>query len=657
MSNLLRSFFQVVVVLSLSIPFAGYAQSVAAASAIEYHFPLDGSSFVPTNSAIIVRPSLAVDRSSVSSSAFRVSGSMSGVHAGSVKLSDDGKTLVFQPSERFAVGEQVTVQLENIRTTDGQIVESKSFSFDISPTEHATQSNNSVFVEDQSPISLDAPASLPSDWPQMTVLTNDHPAAGDLFVASFSAATGAGSNHAYRMILDSLANPVYYAKPARMLDFDFKVLPNGRLAFCEGGYVAGSQAIIDAGTKYYIMDSNYTVVDSFDMRRVSSSYVTDFHDIQILPNGHALMLGVDTIPNWNMSKDLPGAKSNALFVGAVIEEVDNSINSPVWVWRSWDAGHYLDTDAVNENANLMGPVVDAVHANSIQQDTDGNILLSSRHLDEVSKINRSDANGSFIWRLGGKHNQFTFVNDSIHFSHQHDARRISNGNLTLFDNGNYRHFAVKIDTLIDSSITPPDTMYDTAHKPFARACEYHLDMSNMTATLVWHYDHDSTIESTAMGSVQRLDNGNSLVCWGLAFNPGIGFVDQPNITEVRPDKSIAYELHMVAPVYTYRAFKAPWKSASSGVSSSTAGGQPILGEPFPNPSTGISRVILGSPNGKPIQLNLFDALGRMVRSYYSGSVATAAALEISTDGLPNGSYRLVLQSESGTASRQLVIAR
>jgi len=72
----------------------------------------------------------------------------------------------------------------------------------------------------------------------------------------------------------------------------------------------------------------------------------------------------------------------------------------------------------------------------ISYDNDGNLLISSRHLDEITKINRTT--GSIIWRLGGKNNQFAFPNDSLGFSHQHAIRRIGNENILLFDNGNFR---------------------------------------------------------------------------------------------------------------------------------------------------------------------------------------------------------------------------
>ena len=41
-------------------------------------------------------------------------------------------------------------------------------------------------------------------------------------------------------------------------------------------------------------------------------------------------------------------------------------------------------------------------------ETDGNIILSCRNTSEVIKISR--VTGEIIWRLQGKHNQFTFTN-------------------------------------------------------------------------------------------------------------------------------------------------------------------------------------------------------------------------------------------------------
>lgn len=79
---------------------------------------------------------------------------------------------------------------------------------------------------------------------------------------------------------------------------------------------------------------------------------------------------------------------------AIIQELDQSKNV-VFQWRSWD--HFRITDATHED--LTAALVDYVHANALEVDNDGNILLSSRHLDEITKIDRQT--GNIIWRLDG----------------------------------------------------------------------------------------------------------------------------------------------------------------------------------------------------------------------------------------------------------------
>ena len=117
-----------------------------------------------------------------------------------------------------------------------------------------------------------------------------------------------------------------------------------------------------------------------------------------------------------------------------------------------------------------------------------------RHLSSIVKINRKT--GDVMWILGGKQNEFTFINEHgenapTYFSYQHDISVLPNGNFTLFDNGEQ-------------------------HSPnYSRGVEYKLDVPNKTATLVWEYRHlPNDIYAAAMGSVERLPNGNYIVGWG-----------------------------------------------------------------------------------------------------------------------------------------------
>jgi hypothetical protein len=659
-----------------------FAQSQSERPTIEYNFPMNGSKYVPSNTPIILRPTLPVALPTASKNLI-VTGTMTGRHDGTMILSDDNRTLIFTPTDPFESGERVTVSLgTGVAAANSVELAPISFSFEVQDNEQS----QSPFLE-HTPANFDAAplaanrGSLPPRNPihtlsgdtMLSVVIDSNASPGYLFFATFNSqafSTDTGSAGANRIVLDKNGNTVYLKPALDRIDWDFQPQPNGLMTFYSM-----------QRDKWYAMDSNYIIVDSF---RTTSPYTADFHDLELLTHHHALMLSYYPIKPYDLSKY--GGSDTATFIGGVIEEID-SLKNPIWIWRSWDPDHYLDTDATYDlpSETLQTPPTpfDAVHENSIQIDTDGNILLSARALDEVSKISRKD--GSFIWRLGGKHNQFTFIGDSIHFSHQHAVRRIANGDITLFDNGNYNHTAEILDTDIfppdtniytnppDTVITPADTEIGTNLIPtFARACEYDVDTNDMTAKLVWYYDDDSTIASQAMGYVQRLPDGNTLINWGLDQLAGSG-LPQIAVTEVTPDKRITFEMDASNQITIYRAFKFPSPNYDTGfvapasqdtllpsavATESSYVNSPELGSPFPNPSNGSSTVTITATPSDRLELDLYDPLGRLARTYFSGiASSTTFSLELLTGDLPNGAYELVLRGMGGTVSRQFDILR
>jgi hypothetical protein len=330
--------------------------------------------------------------------------------------------------------------------------------------------------------------------------------------------TNAGQGFHAQMILDRFGELVYY-RPLLYSNGspDFKVQKNGMISYF-------------LNLKYYILDSTFTVVDSVACKNGIS---TDEHEMQILPNGNFLILGYESVfmnlsaIDWFKPAGTHGS-SVANVKCVVIQEQDPAKNV-VFEWHSKDYFAFTDADSLwFSNPNN----VDWTHSNALDLDNDGNILLSTRHFDEITKINRLDS--SIIWRFGGKQNQFTLLNDTIPFYGQHYVRRNTNGNLTLFDNG----FRVL-----------------TAPYHGARALEYQLDEVNKTAALVWGYVYDSTMYSRAMGNVQRQPNGNTLV--------NFGFNSVNNVTFVVVDsmKNKVFELFFPDSETTYRAFnfqQLPW---------------------------------------------------------------------------------------------------
>jgi hypothetical protein len=311
--------------------------------------------------------------------------------------------------------------------------------------------------------------------------------------------------------LDNNGEPVYYQKVSdNVIATDFKKLSNGFLAYWDG----------TGGGAYHILNNNYKEVKKITPG--NGYYFVDEHDLQLLPNNHYLILIYDP-ETIDMSQIVPEGNPEATVIGVVIQELDGDGNV-VFQWNSFD--HIPITDT---NRDLTASRIDYVHSNAIDLDKDGNILLSSRHLDEITKINRQT--GDIIWRLGGKANQFAFstapgISDTPYFYKQHDIRQLPNGDISLFDNHN-------------------------DHTPMnSRALEFSLDEQNKTATLVWEYRNDPDVFSGFMGNVQHLPNGNILIGWGG--------VSSPNVTEIKPDGTKLFEMGFDSPYVNYRAFRFPW---------------------------------------------------------------------------------------------------
>ncbi len=495
---------------------------------VQYISPVHNSIFNSRSSQIIIRPGIDLDASSlVQPDLITVVGSQNGNYAGQIVLSEDRKTVIFKADHLFNPKEIVTVTLNpGLKDFRGNPISPFSFQFTITPLDKTL--NPYRVLPDLDPlysipdaikneIQKTADDPLPSDFPTFEVQTTGDTSAGTIFFSPTHFSSGDG----YNVIVDNSGEIQYYKKITTGAPVDFKVLPNGMLAY---GVMYEYHSFVGGGpTKFYMMDNTYTVVDSFEM---GNGYIADSHEFQWLPNGHALMLAYDLQP-VDMSGIVPGGHPGALVAGSVVQELDADKNV-VFQWRSWD--HYNLTDSYQD---LTQSMFDAIHINSIELDHDGNLLISAMALAEITKVSRQT--GEIIWRMGGKNNEFTFINESqenapIYFMWQHDVRRIDNGNITVFDDG------------------------DPELRPYTRVVEYQIDETGKTATNVWEYRHSPDIYTSVMGNAQRLPNGNTLIGWGIASMLG-----KTAVTEVDPAGNVVFELAFNKLLFTsYRAFRFNW---------------------------------------------------------------------------------------------------
>jgi hypothetical protein len=139
--------------------------------------------------------------------------------------------------------------------------------------------------------------------------------------------------------------------------------------------------------------------------------------------------------------------------------------------------------------------------------------------------------------MGSPRGEFTYVgeheeNAPYYHARQHNIQRHANGNITLFDNGEFH--------------TPP----------YSRGVEYSLDEVNKVATLVSEQRYpNGNIFTVTAGNAQLLSNGSWFIGYGV---PNPQFVTR-NAVEYHPDGSIAFELSLPNGVLAYRVSKFPWK--------------------------------------------------------------------------------------------------
>ena len=496
------------------------SQSISSQSlAPQYYSPLQNAEYVSKDATIVVRYGPVLSNQNLDDLKFTIQGSKSGLHAGKIIIADDHKTVIFKPVSPFTPGEQVTANVSRL-DLDGQTSYSPlSYTFRVAINQRPGSPGSSELSAPPLPSYPPRSAfpnflTVPQDIPHYVItMTSPIPAEGDIFVAPFfwtKAEIGS-----YLLILNDQGQLVYYQSVASALDaWDFKEQSNGLLSYYD-----------QKNSTFYLMNSHYQVVNTYP---AGDGYSADLHELQILPNGNALLMIYDA-ETVDMSDIVSGGKQNATVTGLVIQELDPSKNV-IFEWRSWDHFSFFDS-----TSSLTDQDIDLIHGNSLALTNDGNLLLSSRNLDEITKINLQT--GQVMWRLGGKANMFTFVNSQT-FAYQHDVRQLPNGDITVFDNQGTQQVPA-----------PSEGM------------EYKIDETNKTVTQVWSFTHALPVFATFMGNTQRLADGNTVLGWGAPSQAnGYSFI---TMTEVSPDNQTLFELTFDQSYVSYRAFRFPWQGTPS----------------------------------------------------------------------------------------------
>ncbi len=267
-----------------------------------------------------------------------------------------------------------------------------------------------------------------------------------------------------------------------------EILPDGDLLVDNYGY--GLQELAPDGREAWSWKGDY------------------HHDFERLPNGNTILLIARSEPVrkgfYAQGKEPDHMRTD------VVLELDRS-GRPVWEFSFGD-----HIEELHELAGLPCPVrysrrdhigvesevapADWAHTNTIELLPDtplghrdrrfraGNLLFSFRALDLIGVIDRKREEISWAWGLG--------ILDG-----QHQPTMLGNGNILLFDNGTYRGQSAVI------------------------------EMNPQSSEIVWRYEQGPDFYSPFRSGVQRLENGNTLICES----------DAGRIFEVTPHREIVWD--------------------------------------------------------------------------------------------------------------------
>jgi len=484
----------------------------------QYLSPLPNSKHVSRKSKIILRFNASSPHDILNLQEFIVlKGADKAEYKGTIQIASDQKTVIFTPDEHFNAGEMITVKLNPSFTNNNSGNSIYEYRFKISKEEFAEPV---IFPDEKMPVTarlrkstspkisgkariLSNGVSVPANFPEIDVSLNNNPDDGLIFI-------NYRRYPRYQLILENSGEPVWYW---RVPDDrrDFKAQPNGQLSMMIRDGYGGS------GNGYIVLDEHYEYVKTI---RATNGYYTDEHELIMLPDSGYFIIGRrEEIVDMSAY----GKPSNATVRETCIQEYTKN-DELIFQWAAWD---HFDPADLDYEVNGNDYYIRFPHMNAIFIDEDGHILLSSRHLNEVTKIHRYT--GEIIWRLSGQNNQFTFINDDLNgFRSQHAIRAVGNNRYTVFDNGN--------------SHEPPQS----------RAVEYQIDTNDSTATLVWEFRNDQPqYYSYYMGNAQRLPNGNTLINWAIG--------ELPKLSEITPAGEKAYEMTFADGTHVYRTFKMDWQ--------------------------------------------------------------------------------------------------
>jgi hypothetical protein len=443
--------------------------------------------------------------------AVSVVGERSGAHGGRLRAYSQGDGASFAPSTPFDAGERVSVS-----ATIGAAGAGKQIGYRFGVDTPYSTAHTPVFGNPQAaPADYQSFYTLPgAQAPVMTVTVPDRdPSAGDILTTN-----GPGPGQYGPLIYAPDGELVWFqrlsggdtAENLSEQTFDGKrALTWWKGRVLELGFGQGEDIV---------MNSRYQTV-----ARITggNGLKADLHDFQIEPHDIAYITAYNPI---RCDLTQVGGTSDGSIVDTAVEQIDLKTGLVRWEWHSLD--HIGASESEVETPT--GPIPwDYFHLNSIEPESDGNLLISARSTWAGYLLD--GAAGKVLWRLGGNKSSFK-MGPGTKMAWQHDARVLPDGDVTFFDDGS----------------NPP------IHSQ-SRAVRIKLDLAHHQARLVSAFTHkDPPLLAASQGNMQTLRDGSTLVGYGGGV---------PAISQYARDGSLLLDAHQPLDMSFYRAFRFQWSAS------------------------------------------------------------------------------------------------
>jgi hypothetical protein len=302
---------------------------------------------------------------------------------------------------------------------------------------------------------------LPADLPRYVASGSDPSPGYVVFAAAL-----------YGLVIDNTGRVVWYCHFPNGLGLNFEVQPTGHY------YARPLTPAVGDIEPWVEIEPLGDVTRTFGC---VGGLQPRFHDLIAEPDG-AYWVMCDEIRTMDLSS--LGGVGDAHVMGTVVQHV-SAAGTLLFQWSPFD--HFDITDL--DPASRTGQNVNWTHGNSLDLDSEGNLLVSFRSLSEITKIDTKT--GAVLWRMGGLRNQFAFQDAPIPaFLFQHGLRLTAPGQLLLLDN--------------------------LGDPVGSRAERYAYDGAQHTARQTGSYGSSPAVIASLGGSTQDLPRGRALVSYGPA---------------------------------------------------------------------------------------------------------------------------------------------